>query len=127
MSIFTKRISQLLYFRPQILLRTDFGSSCKNFFEYAGIRVRGYTRIWLNLYVRWRWFAIKLKFMSPNVIFFFYVKKVERFFFLFIFCCKLNVFVLYTFFFLNWLYVGDTHARFKSKEQPRDFQKILNT
>ena len=31
---------------------TDFGSSHKKSFGYAGDCVRGYTRMWFNLYVR---------------------------------------------------------------------------
>ena len=52
MSIFAKYVSQIFYFLPQIFFRTDFGSSCKKSFEYAG------------------------KFLSPIAIFYFDVKKI---------------------------------------------------
>ena len=46
------KIYQIFYFHPQIFFRTDFGSSRKKSFEYAGNCVWGYTRMWLNMYVR---------------------------------------------------------------------------
>ena len=39
------------YFNIEIYFRTDFGSSHKKFFEYASNCVRGYTIMWLNLYI----------------------------------------------------------------------------
>ena len=51
--------------------------------------------MWLNLYVCYSWFAMNIKFISPIVIFYFYVQKVQTFFFIFIFYDKLNVFALY--------------------------------
>ena len=49
---FAKYISRIFYFRPQIFFRTDFGSSLKKSCEFASNSVRGYTKMWLNLYVQ---------------------------------------------------------------------------
>ena len=95
MPLFGKYLSQMFYFCPQIFFRTDFCSSRKKSFKYAGNCVRGYTRMWLNLHVRQSWFVVDIKFISPIVIFYFYVQKVQTFFFIFIFYGKLNVFVLF--------------------------------
>ena len=76
MSIFAKYISQIFYFRPQTFFRTDFGSSRKKSFEYAGNCIRGYTIMWLNQFVSLSWFAINIKFISHIVIFCFYLPKV---------------------------------------------------
>ena len=77
LSIFAKHISQIFYPPPpQIFLRTDFGSTCKKSFEYAGNCAGGYIRMWLNLHVRYSWFVINIKFISPVIlILLFYIKQ----------------------------------------------------
>ena len=36
--------------------------------------------MWFNLYARYSWFAMNIKFISPIVIFYFDVQKVQTFF-----------------------------------------------
>ena len=70
-----------IQFRPQIFFRTDIGSSYKKSFEYAGNCVRGHTRMWLNLYVRYFLFLCE---ESLNIFLHFHVLLQSELFVLFI-------------------------------------------